>query len=228
MRRRRSRTRQGVDVNSLADIVTCSVGIVLLMMLQGVLASGDIVAKRRLPKLHESGKERIYALCEGNTVRPFRLQPLVEDLVEQVPPPTTYHSVPSFIDRWDGKTLSDGYVVVEGFAGYLQTDLLFQSQRSLDVGVHIRPAPGGGADLPAEVADRDSHLNRMLDELDPEEHYVSFIVDPGSIEVFLAAADVLDARGFGMGWQPFIPTWPLSERLTGEGDGSGLDLGTEA
>jgi len=227
MLRWRRRSRQAVDLNSLADIVTCSVGIVVLMMLQAVFASGDIVESRRLPKLHESGKERVYALCEGNTVRPFRLQALVEKLIAEVPPPSSYGAVPSFIDRWDGRTVSDGYVTLEGFAGYLQTDLILSSARNLDIGVHVRPAPGGGADLANQVADPQSHLNRMLNQLDAEKHYVSFLVDPGSTEVFLAAAKVLEERGFGMGWQPFVPTWPISERLTGNG-GAGLDLGGES
>lgn len=213
---RRSR-RLALNLDSLTDIVTCSVGIAVFVVLHGVLSTGGLVVNKRLPILQEDDtKTMVRVLCEANTVRPFDLDRLIDQMLAEAPPPDTFGQVRGSVDRWNGRVKADGFMRVTGYAGYFEESWGLYSERKLDWGVYIEPLRSGGHDTVLTVGQPDGCYQRLLARLKPDREFISFLVDPQSVEVFEKCADLARGKGIEVGWQPLVGGWPVRISMMGD------------
>lgn len=216
MRKRKRRADVMLQLDSLSDIMTCSAGIVLFMMIQAVLSGSTMVYGRQLPWAREERvRERAHVFLQGGVAIPFDPQPMLKRALARCPLPTSYSGVGSWQRRWNGLKEGDEWINITMYGGYIE----FFGSRQLDVGVVVVPRPGASFDNLETIKNPDSGLRRYLGRLDPQKSYVEFIVDPASIGLLEEAAKVARSRGLSINWVPGTVNWPLRESLMGGGDG---------
>ena len=62
---------------------------------------------------------------------------------------------------------------------------------------------------PEEVKQADSNFQQRLSQLDPQQHYLAFIVRPDSFSVFRQAREIAWNQGFEVGWEPYPSQDPI-------------------
>lgn len=225
MRISRRRKPFTLNLDSLTDIVTCSVGILIFFMLNGVLAAGRLSVNKRLPMVQgKTSLRKVVVLCTNNTARPFDVGRLIDAMIAETPPPRSYHGVPGWAKQWNGKVKADEYALVRAYGGYFEQSFWLYSSRQIDVGVYIEPQKNQAYDTIQNVSDPASHFNRLLNRINPQKEFVSFLVDPQSLEIFERCTEIARSRNINIGWQPILPAWPFRISFTGS-SGGGPDVG---
>jgi len=213
--RRLRRRPLSLQLDSLADIMTCAVGFVLFMLMQAVMASGNLKVGKNLRVVTPSNLGHAYVLCQGGKLMPLDLDALVDELERAAPPPRSYSQVPSWERRWRRTKASDRYFVVHGHGGYGEGGFW----RRLDVWITVTPKADAPFDTAETVAAPNSCFRDYLRKLNPRKEYILFVVDPASIDVFETAVAVAEGSGFRINWDPGLLTWPLVISLSGGGGG---------
>lgn len=217
----RSRRQRSLEMNldSLTDIMANTVGIMVFVMIFAVLAARGTFVRKRLPVVHPTAKDRQIFLCTQNTVRQYP----AEELIDQVCEPLTragrtYDNLPDRVAQSNAKRVQDAGFEAVGEFHY--SDWGFS--RSVDWGyVVIRPLGGSRGETADELDSQDALFRLALAEMKKERHWVLFLVDPDSLEVFQKARDVARGVGFESNWEPWRCQWPERIQVAGPEGGSG-------
>jgi len=200
-----------VQLDSLSDIMTCSVGIVLFVMIQAVLTGNAFVVRRDLPWVDTEAKlEPTWVLCQGGEVIPLKLDPVVKRMLARRPLPDTREGLINWLEWWQQQ--HDENELIEVW-GYVNVNPL--GDVPLDVGVKYQPKRNIQFDTIETVGQPSSLFIQHLSQCDPQKEYISFAVDPASIDLLEVAAKTARERHFRIGWQPETMNWPRLESLMG-------------
>lgn len=214
MRKRKIRGNPAPSQNldSFLDILTNTVGalmfIGLFLSLLSVQSGTTIKTPLRsetnkLPKFFEVRNEQLFYLSDSE------LDQKLSDFFNNLPrctKPKDPDSRESYVYNYYLRDLqqyqqcevrrikeSQNFYVDTGF--YMVTFVngkLLQYEPKLDVKGEIRK----------EFKQKDSRLNTILKDLDPNINYLAFIVRPDSFSTFRAARDQAKKKGFDVGWEP--------------------------
>lgn len=215
---RRPRSSEGASIlnlDSLMDILSCLVGVMLFLVIYTVLELGSTSYEVSVPTPRDRpvDSRRVLVVANGGTIRGLdSTQPLsdlvagirtvaledIEDVVREanVSPPTDQH----FQYRLDFDP--------EG-------SVLDPNVREFDVEVR---------EIPGEVGDSLHQLDsgsfdQLLESLDPRFVWIEFAVDPVSLDVFRRARDIAEERGFATRWGPLELDFPVRFDLAAGSDG---------
>ncbi len=207
-----------LNLDSLMDILSCLVGVMLFLVIYTVLELGATAFQVTIPVPLDrpSDSRRVLVLANGGTIRVLDSYRPVADLttgIEAVPLAQTYEYVRQV-------NLSP------------PTDAHFRYALEYDEEMGLLQGPDSAftieiAELPGEVGeslaelDETSEYVRLLDELDPEEVWVEFGVDGASLDAFRRARDLAEQRGFATRWAPLVLEFPVRYTFTPEADGPG-------
>lgn len=200
----------GLDLDSLMDILSCLVGVMLFLVIYSVLELGSaayqaevIVSPNRPPDAR-----RVLVIAEDGAVRVLDVRPALEELLSGFEIVRSVPEVETFVDA-SRTSPSDPY-----FTFSLSRDLRATTDLLglLDLVVDERPGTVGD-----RVLDDGSRFARTLDELDPSQAWLAFAVDSTSIDVFRRARDMAIQRGFATGFDLLTLSFPLTLPLSEEG-----------
>lgn len=218
-RKPRYRDRSGeLDLDSLMDILSCLVGVMLFLVIYTVLELGSASYEARVPVVRAvpSGSDPVVVLAESGTVRAVDVRgPLSQLLsgIEIVPA----RDVPIFVEQANARSVSDGW-----FDYSLTYDRRFaqfgDAMRTLSLEIEARPGVVGDS---LHQLDRSSRYATLLADLDPDEHWIAFEVDSASVVEFRRARDMAIADGFTVQWTPMEIDFPFTHVIAG---GSVADL----
>lgn len=218
-RKPRYRDRSGeLDLDSLMDILSCLVGVMLFLVIYTVLELGSASYEARVPVVRALpvGSDPVIVLAERATVRAVDVRGPLNRLlsgVEIVP----VQDVPIFLEQANARSESDPW-----FDYSLSFDGRFvqfgDPLGTLSLEIVERPDVVGDS---LHQLDRDSRYAALLADLDPGEHWIHFEVDSASVVEFQRARDMAIADGFTVQWTPKEIAFPFTHRLAG---GSRADL----
>lgn len=216
MARRRSSKRLEsadiVNIDPLMDVVTCVVGIMLFVVIFAVIEARGSRVEMVTPRLQSppAGTARHVFLCEAGRVRTFPIDGMIDRFLEE-PRRLTYGRVPGLVRDFNARGLEDRYF---SYRAEYETDpgvsadrrkvYVIADERSDASGEDVRDLEGGGSVFEAAIR-----------SLVPDEAWVSFIVDPDSIDVFRSARAVAVAYGLAVGWDPGLLSFPYRSCLVG-------------
>lgn len=201
----------GLDLDSLMDILSCLVGVMLFLVMYTVLELGSaayqaevIVSPTRSP-----GTRRVEVLAEGGAVRLLDVRPALEDLISGFEIVQSVAEVQTFVDASRAGPIDPYFQYSLSFEVRATTDLLDM----LDLVVQERPAVG---ETFSEL-DGGSRFAAALDALDPEEAWLAFAVDDQSVDVFRRARELAIERGFASEFDLLTLDFPLTLPLSRDG-----------
>lgn len=216
-RPRRTRTTgDELTLDSLMDVLTCSVGVMLFVVIFAVIeAKGTSVIVFSPPFLREppGSSHRVLALALDGRVRILDARAAVERLTEDFVQ-LTYEDVPAFVDAANRKGVSDGHF---SYRLVYRDEEAGEFRRKRVISVQVDELPGVTGDSPDDLASGASAFERSLAQLDKNRHWLAFGVDADSVEVFRAARAIAMDRGFATGWDPVSMAFPYEEVIIGGG-----------
>lgn len=207
-RRLGSRGQDLLRIDSLMDILTCSVGVMLVMVILAVMEARGVVVEIRTPisiDPPEGSKQKIF-LCKDDRVMfcnyetvdkqftshlaAFRL---TSSLLGRPTKGSDYlERALAYISRMD---IHDEYFRYEwGSSTLLGNPVGFYQKIKLREGVQ--------GETIRSVEEPSMRFLQIIGGFDREQHWVLFLVDSDSIEVFRMAREICTARGLLVGWHP--------------------------
>ena len=204
-----------LDAESLMDILTCVVGVMIFIVLIAVLDAQGVGFNMFTPIAENPSaeSERKVFLCKSGRIRLLDVDGSIHRMLGDAR--ITYNSVPAVVEAANQKNISDGY-----FSYQLDYDSWeegsYRFRRSISVVVNEREGISG--ETVDDLEKPSSRYTKLLDELDPDSAWFAFAVDKESLDVFRKARDIAIQKGFAIGWDPSTIEFPLREVIFGGGN----------
>jgi len=211
MYRKLNSRREGsaLDLDSLMDILSCLVGVMLFLVIYTVLELGSaayqaevVVSRERVPS-----SQRVMVVANQETVRILDVRGPLNQLLSGFEIVQSFAEVPVFVEA-NPRTPSDPY---------FDYSLTYQARSTTDplelLDLTIRERPGVVGDSIHQLG-ATSLFVEALGRLDPERVWLSFAVDAESGDIFRRAHEIAIGRGFATGFDQLELDFPLAVRLS--------------
>ncbi|HSH76761.1 MAG TPA: hypothetical protein VLA09_13820 [Longimicrobiales bacterium] len=203
--------RQGsaLDLDSLMDILSCLVGVMLFLVIYTVLELGTaayeaevVVSRERVP-----GSERVLVVCAAGTVRVLDVRAPLGELLTGFEIVQSFAEVPVFVEG-NRRTPTDSY-----FRYALRYEPRSTTELLGLLDLEISERPGVVGDSIHQLGPQSRYV-AALRSLDPERVWISFAVDSSSGDLFRRAREVAIANGFAAGFDQLSLDFPLAVPLS--------------
>ena len=216
---RKPRGGQGASIlnlDSLMDILSCLVGVMLFLVIYTVLELGSTSFEVSVPTPRTQPVEsrRVFVVVNDESVRMMNSSQPVADLLTFLAG-ATVEELPERVSEANLSPPTDNY-----FRYRIDYD-----RNAVNVGEQLRDYEILVSELPGEVGERidrfdgTSRFEAELADLNPDFFWLEFGVDSASVDVFRRARDIAEANGFATRWVPLDLAFPLSYSLTEDVDG---------
>jgi len=163
-----------ININFLTDIISNSVGILVLFAVLNIVHEEKTVYKLEVPIEHESSLAPAFFICKDNAI-------------VFIEPETIFTNAIIQADRGlDKKIFSLGYMDIDGQIAQDRGLILYANNTSL------------------WDSDKNEIRQTLDDKLDAKKHFAYFFVydDEGGFEIFRQTRQYLKKRQIKYGWQP--------------------------
>jgi hypothetical protein len=188
-------------------MLTNTVGIMLMILIFTVLATGGALVAKRLPMEQDTKSRPLVFLCEPDG----RLRPVNDELTkrftDKLESPTVF-TIDSWLATFRNRRVEDDYFVAAGQAELIGGSLL--------AAMRLEPKPMRG-DTSDDLSRGSAQFLTVLAANDPGKRFAFFVVKPECMHVFTQARDLAAARAFPTGWMPVATDQPLLLSLSGAG-----------
>jgi len=205
-----------LSLDSLMDVLSCSVGVMLFIVIIGVLeARGTNILLYSPPLLREppANSNRVLALCQGGKVRILNIGMALDQFMGDMSQ-LNYEDVPRFVDEANRRNIADASF---NYRLVYRDEPHGEHNRKRMVSVRVEARPGAEGESPDDLVNGLSEYERLLIALDEDRNWVAFGVDGDSIEVFRQARSIALEMGFSTGWDPVSIEFPYEEVILGGG-----------
>lgn len=209
-RKLKRRTGGGpLDLDSLMDILSCLVGVMLFLVIYTVLELGSVAYEAEVPvgRFRPAGAERVMVLCEDGRVRVLDVHEPLTQLLSGFEIVRSFDEVPVFVEGNRSEPADSWFSYALVHRDRLSVDLL----GTLDLAVTEREGLVG--DSIHQLAESSRYV-RALERLDSGRAWLSFAVDSASVDVFRQARELAVGRGFATGWDQQTIEFPLTLPLS--------------
>jgi len=206
------RGETALDLDSLMDILSCLVGVMLFLVIYTVLELGSaayqaevVVSRERVP-----GTDRVVVLAEEGTVRVLDVRRPLNELLSGFEIVESFAEVPVFVEANPRTPVDTHFTYALRYQPRSTTDLL--GLLSLEIGE--RPGTVGDS---IHALGPQSQFAAALRRLDPRSVWLSFAVDSASGDIFRRAREMAIASGFATGFDQLSLDFPLTLALSRAG-----------
>lgn len=202
----------GINLDSLMDILTCLVGIMLLVVIFAVIEARGVNVRMHMPMVKDppENSERIICICNKGRVRLFDIDSAIEKLAKSNLT-LCFENVPKLVDNANNRNIGDEYFKYR--LGYKEWTEGTRNHRSISIVINERDDAKG--DTAKELQEPSSKLVKLLKQFDARKHWIAFMVDKDSLEVFKKIREICIENGFTTGWDPGSITFPYTETIRG-------------
>lgn len=173
--------RPGLD--SLTDIVTNTVGALVVLMVLVSLISAGRVQQIRVPVQHDVLQAPVFFFCKGDQVLEVDVNAVLADLLALA------------LERGPGAVRARQALANTGLIAAV-------SAKDGLARVQLWPRDSTGWRPARDAARPGTPLRERLDSLDHHKHWAFFWVYPDAHDSFRAVRQLLIKRGIKVGWQP--------------------------
>jgi hypothetical protein len=201
-----------LDLDSLMDILSCLVGVMLFLVIYTVLELGSAAYQAEVVVSRErvQGSRRVVVVANHQTVRVLDLREPLAELLSGFEIVQAFGEVPVFVDALEVSPSDAHFSYALRYRARPTTELL----GLLDLVISERPGIVGDS---VQQLGPDSRYAQDLRRLDPEEVWLAFAVDGESGDIFRRAREMAIASGFAAGFDQTSFDFPLAIQLS-EGD----------
>ena len=211
-RKLKRRPSSGIlDLDSLMDILSCLVGVMLFLVIYTVLELGSVAYEAEVPvgRIRPDGAEQVMVLAQDGTVRMLDVHAPLRELLSGFEIVRQLDEVAVFVDGIASGPADAHFSYSLVHHERLATTLL----GTLDLLVEERPRAVGDS---LHQLGPESAYARALERLDAAEVWLSFAVDSTSVDAFRRARELAVDRGFATGWDQLSLAFPLTLPLAPE------------
>jgi hypothetical protein len=214
---RRLRKRDGsnpLGLDSLMDILSCLVGLMLFIVMYTVMQLGTAAYQSEVLVSSEPtlGSQRVVVLCTDGTVRLIDVREPLRELLSGFEIVQSVGEIERFIEA-ESRALSDRYFTY-GLRHEFRPTTDFYAMLDLQ----IEELPGVVGDSIHQLDER-SRYATALRELSPDQVWLAFAVDSASVDTFRRAREMAIVAGFATGFDLLTFDFPLSVALSEDGMG---------
>ena len=195
-----------INFDSLMDILTCLVGIILLIIVLTVIEARGINIKMFLPisKSPSKEKKRVMCICENDRIKFMDTKESVVNLLN-FEMELNYENVPKIVEMANKKNISDKYF------DYKLDFITFQKNDDTvrDIILIIEKNKNVIGESISDLDNQASSFRKSLDKFDPNKIWVAFSVDYKSIKAFKKAREICKNNNFTTGWDPGSIEFPI-------------------
>ncbi|MEM7416683.1 MAG: hypothetical protein AAF389_14355 [Gemmatimonadota bacterium] len=210
---RKPRSSEGASIlnlDSLMDILSCLVGVMLFLVIYTVLELGSTSFEVSVPTPRDRPLEsrRVFVVVNNETLRIMNAAQPVSDLLTFLGG-ASIDEVPERVAEANISPPTDNY-----FGYRIEFD-----RSTAAVEAQIRDYDIEVFELPGEVGERIDALDGAstfeaeLGELDPSRFWLEFAVDSASVDLFRRARDIAEGAGFATRWGPLDLNFPVTYSL---------------
>ena len=208
-----------LDLDSLMDILSCLVGVMLFLVIYTVLELGSAAYEAEVPvfRAPPAGADPVVILATDGALKPVDVRRPLSRLLRGYEILRSAGEIPVFVQQANADTVRDAY-----FEYRLAFDERYQEfvDPLGPLLLEVRELEGVTGERLRDL-DRESAYAALLADLDPDQHWLSFEVDSASVDVFRRAREMGVQQGFTVLWKPDEMEFPFTHRLAG---GSLTDL----
>lgn len=203
--RRKGKRRKSFQTNldPLMDILTCVVGVMLLVVIFAVMEAKGVTIKMITPLLRDppANSERTIIICKDGELKPFDVDSAIKKFENEI---TVDLSDQSFLaELANEKKVNDDYFE---YRFKLIDKQLFMI---------CEPRKGVSGESIKDLKKGSSKFESLLKQLDENRIWFSFLIDSTSLDVFLEARKMAIEAGFSTGWDPKDVEFPYQECILG-------------
>ena len=212
---RKLRKREGgnpLGLDSLMDILSCLVGLMLFIVMYTVLQLGSAAYQAEVLVSREAapGSRRVVVLCADGVVRVLDAQAPLTELLSGFEIVQSVDEIQRFIQA-NPRAPEDRYFTF-GLKYEFRPTTDFYAMLDLEIGER----PGAVGDSLHQL-DANSRYATALRELSSDDAWLAFAVDSTSVDVFRRAREMAIAAGFATGFDLLSFDFPLSVALSEDG-----------
>ena len=221
MKRVRRNIRDVINLDSLTDIVANSIGVILFILLFAVLSSHSTYFNFYIPSAvnpeeggayvpitQETIKSRTNFLCSGKSLIPMDFSAFYQKLSAEIPK-VTFDNFPGVVSMLNGRRAETEFLDARIAAALSEEMISGQKTRSYKELKMIISRKQNAPGLTSEQLDLDQNLfYQTLDQLNPDTNWICFYVESDSLEIFRKVRKISWSRGFDVGWEPALMSWP--------------------
>jgi len=203
------------------DILTCTVGIMLFVVIFTLLESGGATFEMNLPMLKKPPQNLRGEMfvCSGGEIKYFPgLNQAVSNSVFKVMDgkKITYDNLPKIIDlanrmKYKDKYFSYEFECVEEPYGFMGTTRLIK--------VIVKNINTIKANDSKTINTKNSYFVDDIKSINRDNSWVLFLVDNESLEVFKKARKIASEKGLKIGWEPIDNNFFPFEYIIRSGEG---------
>ena len=213
-RRRQARCiDSSLNLDSLMDILTCSVGVMVITVVLALMDARSAAVNVTLPLAQTPPVEAVrkILLCKEGRVRLFDFTYARQLLVNGQK--VSYRGLPNLVQRANNQEISDA------FFNYRFRLKEWSSVRGNHRGVEMiveGRVNAHGFDL-AQLKEDPSEFEALFHGLSESTIWIAFLVDEQSIPVFREARAIVNKMGIRTGWDPGRLKFPYRVMVIGGG-----------
>ena len=207
-----------LNLDSLMDILSCLVGVMLFLVIYTVLQLGSTAFQLAVPTPLDPPEDskRVVILCNNGTVRVIDTSGPIGELLTGLEI-VTYSDIPNFVREANRRPPIDQYFRFR--LDYVERAIALGG-RTRAFEVEIQELPGAVGDSIHQLDDGSAYA-AILDGLDADDTWLAFAVDSTSLNVFRRARQLASERGFATTWDPFTLDFPTTFAVAADGSGGG-------
>ena len=205
-----------LNLDSLMDILSCLVGVMLFLVIYTVLELGSTTFQVTVPVPLDRPDEarRLLVVANGGSIRLLDPARPVADLTASLGA-VPFDETLEYVQQVNLSPPTDDH---------FRYELEYDEERGLLAGRDSAFTVAVDA-LPGEVGDEldrlgtDSEFEAVLSLYEPSQVWLEFGVDGESLAVFRRAREIAEQRGFATRWGPLSLDFPVRFSLNDEPDG---------
>lgn len=206
------------NLDSLMDILTCVVGVMLFVVIFAVMEARGVNIKMFTPLAQEPSNEstRNVFLCSNGRIRHFDIESALKKLF-LIKEKLTFDTVPKFVNIANQKKVSDNFFTYElDYKEWTEESFLNERRRRAILAI-VREIPGTKGEGAEEIQRDYSNFRETLSQLDSKRAWIAFLVDKESLDIFRQSREIALSLGFTVGWDPGELRFPYKEVILGGG-----------
>jgi hypothetical protein len=213
---RNSESASILNLDSLMDILSCLVGVMLFLVIYTVLELGSTTFEVSVPTPKDRPVEsrRILVVVNNETVRIMDASQPVSDLIASLQG-AALDEIADLVRQSNSSPPTDSYFEYQ-LAFDEEESVLAMTVRGFDIRVQELPGEPGDS---LWMLDGGSSYEMALDSLDAEFVWLDFAVDSASVELFRKVRDLAEERGIATRWGPLDLAFPVTYSLSEDRDG---------
>lgn len=207
-----------INLDSLMDILTCSFGVMLFVVIFAVLEARGVNIKMLTPLAQDppKGSERILFVVNNGRIRFFDVQRSVDKLIGKSR--VTFESVPNLVKQANEKKITDQYFSYSlEYNEWMEGNSFFGTTTRRSVSLIVKEKEAAYGDTLEQLQQGSSEFKDIIKRFDKSKSWIAFSLSEDSLDVFREARSIAIQNGFRTGWDPGFIHFPYKEVILGGG-----------